>query len=113
MGDSEMDRIKENIRKGKAPGFYEDDQGIVRFQGRVCIPQKSGLSAKILSEAHNTTYPIHPGGTKMYRDLRQNFWWSNMKREIADYVNKCLTCQRIKIEHQRPTGELRPLEVPT
>ena len=76
MDDLEMERIKENIRKGKAPGFYEDDQGILRFQGRVCEPQKLGLSAKILSEAHNTMYSI---GTKMYGDLRQNFWWNNMK----------------------------------
>ena len=94
MGDPEMERIKKNIRKGKALGFHEDDQGIIRFQGRVCVPQKLGLSVKILSGAHNTTYSIHPGGTKMYRDLRQNFWWSNMKREIADYVSKCLTCQK-------------------
>jgi len=104
--DPEMERIKVNISKGKVPGFYKDDQGTIRFQGRVCVPQKSGLSAKIPSEAHNTMYSIHPGGTKMYWDLRQTFWWNNMKRNIADYVNKCLTCQRIKAEHQQPTGEL-------
>ena len=100
MDDLKMERIKVNISKEKAPGFYEDDQGIIRFQGRVCILQKSGLSTKILSEAHNTMCSIHPGGTKMYRDLGQTFWWNNMKRDIADYVNKCLTCQRIKAEHQ-------------
>jgi len=48
-----------------------------------------------------------------YRDLRQFFWWENMKTEIAEYVDKCLTCQKIKAEHQRPIGELRPLEIPT
>jgi len=113
VDDPEMERIKVNISKRKALGFYEDDQGIIRFQGRVCVPQKSGLSAKILSEAHNTLYSIHPGGTNMYRDLRQTFQWSNMKLDIADYVNKCLTCQKIKAEYQRLTGELRPLEVAT
>jgi len=49
----------------------------------------------------------------MYKDLRQNFWWNNMKQDIADYVNKCLTYQRIKAKHQRPIGEFRPLKVPT
>jgi len=66
-----------------------------------------------LEEAHNTRYSVHPGGTKMYRDLRQYFWWNNMKKDVAEYVDKCLTCQKVKAEHQRPVGELRPLEIPT
>ena len=49
----------------------------------------------------------------MYRDLKQYFWWDNMKREIAEYVDWCLTCQRIKAEHQQLVGELRPLEILT
>ena len=49
----------------------------------------------------------------MYRDLRQYFWWNNMKKEVAEYVDKCLTCQEVKVEHQYPVGELQPLEVPT
>ena len=69
FGDPKIEYIKVNMSKGKALGFYEDDQGIVKFQGRVCMPQKSGLSTKKLSEAHNTMYSIHLGGTKMYRDL--------------------------------------------
>ena len=49
----------------------------------------------------------------MYRDLRQYFWWNNMKKEVAEYVDKCLTYQKVKAEHQRPVGELRPLEIST
>jgi len=49
----------------------------------------------------------------MYRDLRQYFWWNNMKKDVAEYVDKCLTCQKVRAEHQRPVGELRPLEIPT
>jgi len=70
MDDPEIERIKVNMRTGEAPGSYEDDQGVIRFQGRVCVAQKSGFSTKILSEAHSTTYSIHPRGTNMYRDLR-------------------------------------------
>jgi len=49
----------------------------------------------------------------MYRDLRQNFWWNNMKKEIIENVNKCLTCSKVKAEHKCFMGELRPLEIST
>jgi len=70
------------------------------------------LTERIISEAHNIEYSIHPEGTKMYRDLTQTFWWSDMKRDIDEYVSKCRTCQRVKAKHQRPIGELKPLETP-
>jgi len=49
----------------------------------------------------------------MYRDLKQYFWWDNMKREITEYVDRCLTCQKVNVKYQRPVGELRPLEILT
>jgi len=66
-----------------------------------------------MEEAHNTPYSVHPGGGKLYKDLKENFWWPNMKREIAEFVARCLTCQKVKIEHQRPGGLLQPLPIPT
>jgi hypothetical protein len=48
----------------------------------------------------------------MYMDLKDIFWWNNMKREIAKYVSECHTCQRVKGEHQSPAGLLKPLEIP-
>ncbi|KAL5560324.1 hypothetical protein UlMin_036535 [Ulmus minor] len=87
--------------------YYEDCN-----KGRLCIPDDDELKEQILSEAHTTPYSVHPGATKMYRDLREQFWWPGMKKEVADYVAKCLTCQKVKAEHQRPGGELQPLEIP-
>ena len=55
---------------------------------------------------------IHPGATKMYLDLKMMFWWPNMKREISKFVYACLVCQKAKIENQRPSGKLQPLEIP-
>ncbi|CAH9138313.1 unnamed protein product [Cuscuta epithymum] len=55
---------------------------------------------------------MHPGGTKMYRDLKESYWWSGMKRDIAEYVSRCLTCQQVKAEHQHPAGLLQPLTIP-
>ncbi|RVX22738.1 Retrovirus-related Pol polyprotein from transposon 17.6 [Vitis vinifera] len=67
---------------------------------------------ELLEEAHCSKFAIHPGGTKMYKDLRQNYWWSGMKRDIAQFVAQCLVCQQVKAEHQRPTGSLQPLSIP-
>ena len=68
----------------------------------------SELKNEILHDAHNSRYSIHLGSTKMYQDLKRNFWWPNMKKEIAECVIKCDTCQRVKAEYQRPSGLLQP-----
>ena len=82
------------------------------FGNRICVPNKIELKKLILQEAHDTPYSIHPGGTKMYQDQKERFWWHGMKREIATYVAKCDVCQRVKAEYQRPAGLLQPLKVP-
>nr|GEZ64603.1 hypothetical protein [Tanacetum cinerariifolium] len=70
------------------------------------------LREAVLSEAHNYPFSIHPGSTKMYGDLKQHFWWNGMKQDIATFVGKCLICQQVKIEHQRASGLLQPLDIP-
>ena len=65
-----------------------------------------------MDEAHKTRYTIHPGGTKMYQDMKRTFYWPNMKREVAEHAAHCLTCQQVKAEHLRPAGVLRPLDIP-
>jgi hypothetical protein len=67
----------------------------------------------ILREAHHTPYMVHPGVTKMYQYMRQSFWWKCMKVDIAKYVASCVICQKVKAEHKRLAGLLKPLEVPT
>ena len=111
--DPELQRIKKDLERGKSHGFVVHEDGTPRFQNRLCVPRNEEFRKKILEEAHNTRYSVHPGGTKIYRDLRQYFLWYNMKKEVAEYVDKCVTCQKVKAEHQRPVGELRPLEIPT
>ncbi|KAJ9541992.1 hypothetical protein OSB04_028498 [Centaurea solstitialis] len=69
-------------------------------------------SQTLMDEAHKSKFSIHPGATKMYRDLKTDYWWSGMKRDVARYVEKCLTCLRVKAEHQRPHGKLQPLDIP-
>ncbi|GJU10755.1 putative reverse transcriptase domain-containing protein [Tanacetum coccineum] len=59
-----------------------------------------------MHESHKSKYSIHPGSEKMYQDVKKLYWWPNMKADIATYVSKCLTCARVKAEHQRPSGLL-------
>ena len=66
----------------------------------------------VLEDAHYSPYTIHPGSTKMYRDLKGQYWWSGMKGDVAKFVAKCLTCQLVKAEHQRPPGLLQQMDIP-
>jgi hypothetical protein len=105
-------KIKENIASGSAKCFSVDDHGVVYFGNRLVVPKKRKLKELILQEAHESPLSIHPGSTKMYQDLRQRFWWTRMKREVARFVAECDVCRRVKAEHQRPAGTLQPLSIP-
>jgi hypothetical protein len=100
------------MERGVAPNFRVDDQGIVWLKDQICVPQDEEIRRAILTEAHNSRYSIHPGCTKMYQDLKDRFWWKNMRVDIAEFVARCDTCQRIKAEHQRPAGLLKPFDIP-
>jgi hypothetical protein len=76
------------------------------------VPKKEALKKRILDEAHTSRYSIHPGSAKMYHDLRQQFWWTRMKREAARYVSECDTYRKIKADYMKPGGLLQPLGVP-
>ena len=86
--------------------------GVLYYKDRVCVPDCNDLRKSILEEAHSGSFGIHPGSTKMYRDLKMSFWWSGMKRDVSEFVTKCLVCQRVKAEHQAPSGLLQPIKIP-
>ncbi|GJZ42926.1 putative reverse transcriptase domain-containing protein [Tanacetum coccineum] len=71
-----------------------------------------GVRTVIMDEAHKSRYSVHPRADKMYYDLRDMYWWPGMKRDIATYVSECLTCAKVKAEHQRPSGLLQQPEIP-
>jgi hypothetical protein len=98
--DEKIQEIKHNIKEEKSPGFSEDDQGVLWYKGRICVPNIKELKDKILCEAHESAYSIHPGGNNMYHDLKATYWWYGMKRDFAEYVSLCDTYQRVKAKHQ-------------
>jgi hypothetical protein len=110
--DEKINEVRQLIIDGKGPDFCEDAEGVVWFKDRLCVPNITSIRELILKKAHETAYSIHPGSEKMYQDLKKRFWWYGMRREITEYVARCDNCQRIKAEHQRPTGLLQPLQIP-
>ncbi|GJT21848.1 putative reverse transcriptase domain-containing protein [Tanacetum coccineum] len=82
------------------------------FMDRIWVPLIGDVRTIIMDEAHKSKYSVHPGADKMYYDLRDRYWWPGMKRDIATYVSKCLTCSKVKAEHQRPSGLLQQPEIP-
>jgi hypothetical protein len=76
------------------------------------VPKKEALKKKIVDEAHTSRYSIHPGSTKMYHDLRQQFWWKRMKCEAARYGSECDTCRKVKADYMKPGGLLQSLSIP-
>ncbi|GJU16295.1 putative reverse transcriptase domain-containing protein [Tanacetum coccineum] len=82
------------------------------FENRVWLPRFSRLRDLIMHESHKSKYSFHPGPDKMYQDLKMLYWWPNMKADIATYVRKCLTCAKVKAEHQKPSGLLQQPEIP-
>ncbi|GJT15710.1 putative reverse transcriptase domain-containing protein [Tanacetum coccineum] len=86
--------------------------GTLCLYDRSWIPCYGDLRSVIMHESHKSKYSIHPGSKKMYQDVKKLYWWPNIKSDIATYVSKCLTCARVKAEHQRLSGLLVQPEIP-
>jgi hypothetical protein len=93
LEDEKVQEIKRNIKEGKSSGFSENNEGMLWYKGRICVHNVKELKDKILCEAHESAYYIHPRGNKMYHDLKATYWWYSMNRDITEYVALCDTCQ--------------------
>ncbi|GJY72562.1 putative reverse transcriptase domain-containing protein, partial [Tanacetum coccineum] len=112
----------ENIKNEDVGGMIRRDipkeklepraDGTLCLNGRSWLPCYGDLRTVIMHESHKSKYSVHPGSDKMYQDMKKLYWWPNMKADIATYVSKCLTCARVKAEHQRPSGLLVQPKIP-
>ncbi|KAJ9557189.1 hypothetical protein OSB04_011803 [Centaurea solstitialis] len=122
------DNQKRKKIKGQVDRLMADSRGLLTQYGRCdplvsynighgnpnyCLAHNPFKSRQtLLDEAYKSKFSNHPDATKMYRDLKNDYWWPGMKRDVSKYVEKCLTCLRVKAEHQRPHGKLQTLEIP-
>ena len=104
-------KYKADIEVGKPPKLVITEDGAVRYGNQLFVPNKEELKKEILSEAHHSPYSIHLGSTNMFRDLSKHYWWIGMRKDIANFIEHCLTCRRVKAEHQRPSGLLKSLTI--
>ncbi|GJR34642.1 putative reverse transcriptase domain-containing protein [Tanacetum coccineum] len=100
------------LQKGLDEMIEQRSDGTMYYLDRIWVPLKGEVRTLIMDEAHKSKYSIHPGADKMYYDLRDRYWWPGIKKDIVEYVSKCLTCLKVKAEHQRPSGLLQQPEIP-
>ncbi|WMV32815.1 hypothetical protein MTR67_026200 [Solanum verrucosum] len=86
--------LNELVLKKSVEAFSQGGYGVLRDQGRLCVPNDDGLREKLFEEAHGSRYSIHPGAKKIYRDLREVYWWNGRKKDIEEFVAKCPNCQQ-------------------
>jgi hypothetical protein len=112
--DEGIQIIKQKLAEGdpKYTCFQKDNQDAIWFGKHLVVPVDPKIKKIILDEAHKSKFSIHPGSTRMYQDPKQNFWWSNMKVDIAKYVAECDTCHWMKASLLKSAGVLQPLSIP-
>ena len=107
-----MIKLKREAESGQLKGFSVRADGTVMMGHRLCVSDVRELKKEIMEEAHSSAYVMHPGSTKMYHTQREHYWWRGMKKDVAEFVSRCLICQQVKDEHQRPAGLLQSLPIP-
>ena len=112
LGDPHTRKVTSQLQLPKYESFHVDDQGTLFFEHRMFVPNYPGLREQVLKEAHDSVLSIHPGSTKMYMDLKTQYWWPGLKWYCAKYVSECDVCRRVKAVHQKPSGLLQPLKPP-
>ena len=93
QSDPQLQKIMFNVQQGQSRDFIINSEGTLRLGTKLCVPNVDELRKEIMKEAHSFAYSIQPGSTKMYHDLKDIYWWNEIKRDIADFISKCLTCQ--------------------
>nr|GEV92982.1 putative reverse transcriptase domain-containing protein [Tanacetum cinerariifolium] len=108
-----LDQKELNMRQRRWIELLSDYDCEIRYHpGRIWLPLFRGIRDMIMHESQKSKYSIHPGLDKMYQELKKLYWWPNMKANFSTFVSKCLTCAKVKIEHQKPSGLLQQPEIP-
>ena len=105
-------KLRGEVESGQRGNLSLREDGIMVMGQRLYVPDVGDVRREIMEEAHSSAYAMHPRSKKKYHTHKEHYWWKGMKRDIAEFVSKCLTCQQVKAEHQKPTGLLQSLPIP-
>ena len=108
--DPELMKMKKAIEEGKSKEFSTNEY-VIWYQNRLCVPKTVNLRKELLIEARDSTFTTHGESTKMYHHLKMHFWLIGMKKDIANYVTRCLTYEKVKTKHQKPRELLQSLPI--
>ena len=109
--DEKIVVIVNHNRVGKETVFTTKDDGFLYYRDWVSVPNDDELRKFILKEAHNGYFAMHPSSKKMYQYLKTSYWWSKMKRDVLEFVTKCMVCQKVKTKNQVPSGLLQLIKI--
>ncbi|GJY89254.1 putative reverse transcriptase domain-containing protein [Tanacetum coccineum] len=104
--DAQIEAQKpENIKNEDVGGMIRKDipkeklepraDGTLCLNGKSWLPCYGDLRTLIMHESHKSKYSIHPGFDKIYQDMKNLYWWPNIKADITTYVSKCLICAKL------------------
>jgi len=110
--DPSLEQLRAKAQDQQSLALDIVGDGVLRYNGRLCVPNVAGLRHRIMEEAHHSRYSIHPGSTKMYHDIKEIYWWQGMKKDVAEFVAQCPNCQQVKVEHQKPAGLVQEIAIP-
>ena len=104
------------LQQGKMLQKVEDYKlevdGTLLYKNIIYVPNSQELRIMILKEMHNVPYAGHHGYHKIVAVVKIHYFWPGMKKEIAEYITRCMECQKVKTEHRHPSGFLHPLPIP-
>jgi hypothetical protein len=95
----------------KYGGYQMMEGSLLTYRSRLYIPDCDDLKRFIMDELHKRPYTGHPGYHKMIMATKRQFYWPGLKKDIAEYLAKCIECQQVKVEHRHPAGLLQPLPI--
>ena len=110
--DVKLQQKVQLVDNGDKTNYSIKGYGGLYYKNKLCVSNVQEMKKKLMYESHNIVFTMHPRGNKMYQDLKQYYWWRGMKRDMVEYVSKCLTCQQVKAEHQVSFGLLNPISIP-
>jgi hypothetical protein len=99
-------KLQQGILKQKIEEYKLVNDEIIRYRGRIYVPNSQELKNMILREMHNVPYVGNPGYQKTIAVVKSQYYWPGMKKEVVDFIARCLECQKVKVEHRHPSSFL-------